>query len=176
MGGNERSGPPGAPTSTQGGHAVKTGGVLERMVVGTLGQHGFEVVYYRDYMKAPRKYGAELLLRHVPYTGLYGGRGFTEFLLRSERYQQEVRIECKWQQAAGSVDEKLPFTLLNAIDALPENEIIILIDGDGFRAGAKEWIREAAESRRFVPDDKAEKDVRVMSATEFLTWANTTFR
>lgn len=160
---------------TQGAQANKTGGVLEELVIGTATRHGFDVIPFRDYTKRPHQFGKELLLRHVPYTGLYGGRGYTEFLMLSDRYDMRLRIECKWQQSAGSVDEKLPYTYLAAIDAMPENEIIILVDGDGFREGAKDWIRKAAADRRYIPADKSEKNVQVMSATEFLTWANRTF-
>lgn len=162
-------------TPTQGGKANKTGNVLEQTITGVCAAHGFEVVMYSEHIKRPENYGDELLLKNVPYTTLYGGRGYTEFLLVSERYNLKTRIECKWQQSAGSVDEKLPYTYISCIEAMPENDVILLVDGDGFRDGAKEWARNAAANRKYIPDDKPEKNVRVMSTVEFLTWTNQTF-
>lgn len=163
-------------TTTQGGHANKTGSVLENLVVGTITTHGFLVVSYKDYMKNPVKFGEELLLRNVPYTTLYGTKGRTEFLLKSTKFSLNIRIECKWQQGAGSVDEKLPYLYLSSIEAMPENEIILLVDGEGFRPGAKGWIRNIAKQRKYIPDDKPNKRITVMNSTEFLTWANSTFK
>lgn len=162
--------------TTQGGQANKTGNVLEQLVVGTLRTHGFAEILYSEYKKRPETFGNEILLRNAPYTTLYHGRGFTEFLLISERYALRARIECKWQQKPGSVDEKLPYLYLSCIDAMPEDEVIILIDGPGFREGAVQWLKDAASSRKYVPNDRPRKMVRVFNATEFLTWCNSTFK
>ena len=162
--------------TTQGGQANKTGNVLEQLVIGTLSAHGFPTIKYSDYIKVPVKHGAELLLRNVPYTTLYDGRGFTEFLLKSQKFELEIRIECKWQQTAGSVDEKLPHVYLSAVEALPENEVIILIDGDGFRDGAISWLKNIAEERKYIPIDKQDKKISIMNSTQFLTWCNNKFK
>jgi len=162
--------------ATQGGHANKTGNVLERTVVGTITAHGFDAVMHSKYSKHPENYGSELLLKHVPYTTLYKGRGYTEFLLLSEKYNLRTRIECKWQTQAGSVDEKLPHTYLSCIEGADEDEVIILIDGPGFRDGALNWLREAAQERRYIPEDKPRKNITVMSVTEFMVWTNKIFR
>lgn len=162
--------------STQGGQANKTGNVLEQLVVGTLTAHGFSTVLYSEYNKDPQSHGNELLLKNMPFTTLYNGRGFTEFLLVSEKHTLKVRIECKWQQKAGSVDEKLPYVYLSCIEAIPEDDVIILIDGKGFRDGAINWLKDAAEKRKYIPKDKPHKDVKIMDATEFLTWCNETFK
>lgn len=161
---------------TQGGRANRSGSVLEGIVIGALAPHGFVVVQYRDYARNPEGFGTELLIKNAPFTTLYGTRGQTEFLLRSANYGLEVRIECKWQQTAGSVDEKLPYLYLSAIEAIPEHDVILLVDGQGFRPGAVDWLRKTADSRRFIPEDRADKRVMVMGATEFMTWANKTFR
>ena len=161
---------------SQGGLANKSGSVLEGIVKGALAPHGFNVVQNRDLSKVPKNEQDELLIQNAPYTTLYGSKGKTEFLLKSKKYGLEVRIECKWQQSAGSVDEKLPHLYLSAIDAMPENNVIILIDGDGFRDGAITWLRNAVNNRLYIPDEKRLKNVMVMNATEFMTWANNTFR
>lgn len=161
---------------SQGCLANKSGSVLEGIVKGALVPHGFVVVQNRDLEKLPENGRDELLIQNAPYTTLYGSKGKTEFLLRSKKYGLEVRIECKWQQSAGSVDEKLPHLYLSAVDAIPENNVIILIDGNGFRDGAIAWLRNAVNNRLYVSEEKRHKNVMVMNATEFMTWANNTFR
>ena len=161
---------------SQGGLANKSGSVLEGIVKGALVPHGFSVVQNRDLAKLSPDDSSELLIKNAPYTTLYGSKGKTEFLLKSKKYDLEVRIECKWQQSSGSVDEKLPHLYLSAVDAIPEDDVIILIDGNGFRTGAIAWLRNAVENRLYISEEKHQKNIMVMNATEFMTWANNTFR
>ncbi len=161
---------------SQGGLANKSGSVLEGIVIGALTAHGFKVIANKDLAKLPASDQEELLIKNVPYTTLYGSKGKTEFLLKSKKYDWQVRIECKWQQSAGSVDEKLPHLYLSAVNAMPEDNVIILIDGDGFRAGAIAWLRDAVKNRLYIPEEKKKKNIMVMNATEFMTWVNKTFR
>lgn len=148
---------------------------LESAVMTVLKNKGFEVIMYRVWEKNQNKYGEELLLKNVPFETIYGHGGNTEFLLISKKYNLRVRIECKWQQSAGSVDEKLPYLYLNTIEAMPENDIMILIDGDGFKAGAKTWLRNAVKDKLYTTDKTREKNIKVFSLSEFFTWANKTF-
>lgn len=161
---------------SQGGQANKTGNVLEKTVIGTLTAHGFNAVMFSKYNKEPAEYGEELLLMNVPYTTLYNRRGYTEFLLISKNYNLNIRIECKWQQTTGSVDEKLPYTYLSCAESMDEDDVIILIDGPGFREGSIEWLVNAANERKYIPTDKPNKNIIVMSMTDFLVWTNNTFK
>ena len=133
----------------KGRSANITGNQLEVTVQTVLLNKGFEIEMYREWEKKPEKYGKELLLKNVPFKTIYNHKGNTEFLLISERYNLRIRIECKWQQSAGSVDEKLPYLYLNTIEAMPEKNIMILIDGDGFKAGAKTWLRNAVKEKSY---------------------------
>ena len=160
----------------QGGLANSSGSTLEMTVIGTLQSKGFVTVPYNLWFKQPELYGKELLLRHAPYRTIYGHPGKTEFLIRSQRYQLEVRVECKWQQSAGSVDEKFPYLYLNCIEGMPERDIIILVDGGGAKAGSIQWLREICRSQRYVDPMRAAKNITVMNLSEFLIWANKTFR
>lgn len=164
-----------AKRKSQGGLASSSGNTLERTIMGTLESKNFEVEYYRHWKKNPSRYGGELLLRNVPYTTIYGHKGNTEFLLKSEHYDLEIRIECKWQQVSGSVDEKFPYLYLNCLERMPEETIIIVVDGGGAKEGAVRWIKEAAETKKYGNELSAEKDLRVMDLTGFLTWSNKTF-
>jgi hypothetical protein len=98
---------------------------------------------------------------NVPFTTIYNHDGNTEFLLISERYNTCARIECKWQQVSGSVDEKLPYLYLNAIEAMPENTIIILIDGQGWKHGAIQWLKDAVASKKYSNEINRSKQIHV---------------
>ncbi|WP_417022461.1 PD-(D/E)XK nuclease superfamily protein, partial [Bilophila wadsworthia] len=100
---------------------------------------------------------------------IYGHRGVTEFLAVSASRGLAIRIECKWQQSQGSVDEKFPYLYLNCIQAMPEREIILLIDGNGYKPGALAWLKQAVASQ----DAKL---IHVFNLVEFLVWANRRLR
>ena len=40
------------------------------------------------------------------------------------------------------MDEKFPYLYLNCIQAMPEREIILLIDGNGYKPGALAWLKQ----------------------------------
>lgn len=161
---------------TQGGTANRQGRILERTVVPIFESHGFEVVSYSTWSKKPTDYGTELLLKHVPYTTIYNQKGYTEFLIKSERFGLNVRIECKWQQSSGSVDEKLPYLYLNCIETMPERDIIIVAGGGGMKPGAIPWLKEAVSQKKYVQPDAHEKNIQVFSIEEFMAWANRTLK
>lgn len=160
----------------QGTLANDSGNILEQTVKTIFSTKGFTKIFYRDWEKEPKKYGNELLLMNVPFTTIYDHRGNTEFRLISKRYNLDIRIECKWQQVAGSVDEKLPYLYLNCIEAMPEQHIIIIIDGDGWKKGSIPWLKDAVKQKKYTTSDNREKIIKVMDLKEFLTWANNTFR
>lgn len=127
-------------TSEQGGAiANRQGNILEQQVRQAFASHGFREVAFAEYEKLasgstlPGVPVPDLLVRRVPYQSIYGHRGVTEFLAVSASRGLAIRIECKWQQSQGSVDEKFPYLYLNCIQAMPEREIILLIDGNGYK-------------------------------------------
>jgi len=160
---------------SQGGFANDAGGTLEGTVISTLGKKGFEVVPYSKWVKKPDKFGNELLLRNVPFTTIYGHPGKTEFLIKSAQHDMEIRIECKWQQSSGSVDEKFPYLYLNCIEAMPEKNIIIIVEGGGYKQGALQWLKDAVAQQKYLGHNQG-KNIRVMSLPEFIAWANRAFR
>lgn len=169
----ESSGP---PVLTQGGIANKQGRVLEDTVVSLFARHGFKEVRHSQWLRQGGKFGDEVLIRDAPYTSIYGHRAKTEFLAISRRLGRTIRIECKWQQSAGSVDEKFPYLYLNCVNAMPEDEIVIIVDGGGAKELAVRWLKEAAESGWLLQDKEGRKRISVMSLTEFITWANRVLR
>jgi hypothetical protein len=160
----------------QGSLANASGNVLEQTVKAVFQDKGFKLVSYRESENHPEKYGTELLLTNVPYTTIYKHSGHTEFLARSQKYNFEIRIECKWQQSAGSVDEKLPYLYLNCIESMPEKHIVIIIDGEGFKKGSKVWLREAVKEKKYTSPVNRNKTIEVFSLMEFITWANKLLR
>lgn len=86
-------------------------------------------------------------MENCPFKNIYHHDGNTEFLLKPKRFNCEIRIECKWQQSNGSVDEKFPYLYLNCIEAMPEKGIVIIVDGDGAKAGAITWLQETVKSK-----------------------------
>jgi hypothetical protein len=177
--------------STHGGRANKTGKTLESIVTPVLtAQYGFEVISHPSYVEIqtgilPRP--KRLLVTRVPYTTLYGSAGTTEFLLvaQNARSTKEFpisategelvcRIECKWQQSAGSVDEKFPYLYLSCVEAMPETNIIILHGGGMFRPGAMTWLKRSVSEKRYMTSSN-QKNIAVMAVEEFMKWASHAF-
>ncbi len=136
--------------SAQGNIANTQGKTLEKSIIEPLiKSKGFQCVSYKDYKKYPSKYGGELLLKDVPFTTIYNHQGRTEYKIISKKHNIEVRVECKWQQSSGSVDEKFPYTYLNCVEAMPERDIIIVYGGKGAKPGAIEWLKNAVNEKKY---------------------------
>jgi hypothetical protein len=86
---------------------------------------------------------AKQLLKGAPYKSIYGCASRSEFLY-SHYPVVTCRIECKWQEGPGSVDEKFPYLIMNAQRAMVETNIWIVLDGGGARADAIQWIKVEA--------------------------------
>jgi hypothetical protein len=153
-----------------------TGNQLEIAVQTVLLNKGFEIEMYRKWQKHQENYGDELLLKNVPFTTIYEHNGNTEFLLQSKKYNLKIRIECKWQQVAGSVDEKLPYLYLNAIEAMGEEDIMVLIDGNGWKKGAVRWLKNAVSNKLYTTEKNNNKNIMIFTLADFFTWANDTFQ
>lgn len=117
-----------------------------------------------------------IAIRQPPYTTVYGNPGRCDFMLHAPELTDDVWIETKNMESAGSVDEKLPHTFLNALSANPGKHVIIIVDGDGWRPGALEWLRTAAKDDRWKSfANDTDKRVEIMSPDEFQNWLNKTF-
>ncbi len=156
--------------------ANSSGHTLESAIISTFTSKKFTVVSYCKYIKDPEKYGKELLLKNIPFTTIYMHRGQTEFLVKSDKYQLEIRIECKWQQSSGSVDEKFPYLYLNCIEKMPEEKIFIIVDGSGAKQGSLNWLKQACQTKLYTNETNNKKEIVVMNLAEFLIWANKTLR
>ena len=85
--------------------------------------------------------GGKQYAKQVPCgTSIYETKRKCDFLvLNKEKFPDGLIIECKWQESAGSVDEKYPFTVFNILKiGVPT---IILLDGGGYKQKAMEWLK-----------------------------------
>tara|TARA_R110000751_G_scaffold194458_1_gene299850 strand:- start:243 stop:743 length:501 start_codon:yes stop_codon:yes gene_type:complete len=141
----------------QGAKANLSGAKLEHrvqeVITSTL---GIEAKYH-----SRTKRRENILLKSVPYTNIYGNsKCRSEFVICKNG--RKIRVECKAQHSAGSVDEKLPYLYLNFTSSIEENEAVVVVDGDGFKEGAKEWLKDKCENTK----------VLVFNPEEFEAWMN----
>lgn len=57
-------------------------------------------------------------------------------------------LQCKWQAAKGSVEEKYPYEVLSI--QLNNFDTIIVIDGGGFSPGAVQWLKSQAGKNKLL--------------------------
>lgn len=172
---------------SQGTKANTTGKICEQILLPLFKNNDYEVISYKEYEddcqliqdhtlnKRLRKQAHnyknldKLVLTNVPYTSIYEHNGRTEYLIINNLQNRRIRVEVKYQQVSGSVDEKFPYLWLNCVYAFPEKEIIILLEGSGFKAGAKKWLEQQVEDEWLIEDDKI---VKVMNLGEFVEFFN----
>ena len=149
----------------QGSKANKNGKRLEDLVEAELCKYNIDVLSYNEWVTDITKISDDVkgvLFKNVPYINVYGSKGRSEFLLFLDGFL-DTRIECRSQLVTGSVDEKLPYLLENC-KAFDEKNVIVVLEGNGYRTRAKEWFVENAHAVRF-------KNINVMSLKEFKDWA-----
>lgn len=161
---------------SQGAQANKNGKVFEEMLLPVFQRAGFEIFMQGELKKKKiqKKLNAckRYVIKQATYTTIYNHKGQTEYVIVSE--ERRIRVEVKYQAASGSVDEKYPYMLLNGIYQYPENEVVFIVDGGGFKPGAKEWIKKQLDDNWLDYKSKG-KDIKLMSITEFVSWFNRQF-
>jgi hypothetical protein len=145
----------------QGTKANYTGGQLEGFIEDTLRRNGYEYVPTLSFDEAAKAGGKPIYTRQYPIVSIYGTPLKCDFVLyHPTQYPDSLIIESKWQQSAGSVDEKFPFLVMNIREKYPCATIIV-IEGGGYRKGAVEWLRKQV----------GERLIHVFNMSEFLQWA-----
>lgn len=162
---------------TQGARANANGKIGESVLLPLFEVNGYAVVKWGDYHRNPSQYDAleKLVILQYPYTSIYNQTGKTEFLIKNAMKNRLIRVEVKWQQAAGSVDEKYPYVWLNAVYAYPEDEIVLIVDGGGYKPGARAWLEKQCRDR-WLLDNQPNKKVSVMTLSEFVAFFNSEMR
>ena len=153
---------------SQGAQANLNGKIFEDMCVPVFKNHGYAVFKETEVDKCPNliKGLSRYVLTNAKYTTIYNEGGRTEFVIYNG--DRKVRVENKYQSRAGSVDEKFVYTLLNAIEAYPEKEVIIVIDGGGYKPGARKWVQDRIDENWLNFRDK--KDIQLFNIVEFIQW------
>jgi len=163
-------------TITQGAQANRNGKVFEAMMVPIFQAAGFAVFSESELKKAAVKDRVDLLQRYVvrnaSYTTIYEESGKTEFVIVDG--SRRIRVEAKYQASPGSVDEKYPYMLLNGIYKYPETEIIFVVDGGGYKPGARKWLDNHIKEN-WLDYKSRGKDIKLMNIAEFANWFNHEF-
>lgn len=127
--------------SFQGQKANTNGRRLEDRVEAVLRKLGTEVVKHKDFDPVSFS-NKRVCIKNVPHITPYGGMGRHEFNLINA-VPGCVRIECRAQYVSGTVDEKLLY-LFESVLIGQENVAWIILDGDGFKPGAKATLSAKA--------------------------------
>jgi len=130
---------------SQGARATRTGKMAETTIAVILSQKGYSF-----------KQGFRLC------KSIYGHNLKTDFFITNiPDFPEGLAIESKWQQKAGSNDEKFPYLVTNIKNQFPCPAIVV-VDGNGQKAGAIRWIKNQVD----------EKLIGVYSLAEFISYVN----
>lgn len=168
-----------------GSRANKSGHIFEDMMLPIFREHGFEIFNNSELKKepSPLKNVTKYVIKNAPFTTIYNQQGKTEFVIcdataideNGDNYLRKIRVEAKWQQSTGSVDEKYPYMLLNGIYKYPEREIIFVVDGNGYKPGARKWLEDRVSENWLDYQQQQHKSIKVMKINEFVAWFNKEF-
>lgn len=175
-----------AKNTIQGGtRANAQGHIFEDTMLPIFQLNGFSVFQYSEILKNPLILAGidKYVVRNVPFTTIYAQSGKTEFVIydrtsldaQKQTSTRAIRVEAKWQQSAGSVDEKYPYMLLNGIYQYPETEIIFVVDGGGYKPGARKWLQERIDNDWLQYQEEQCKSIQLMTISEFIAWFNREF-
>lgn len=126
---------------SQGTRANRTGNAAEEVIAAVLNINGIEYIRQRPVGMS-----------------IYGHPLRADYYLPTE----ELIIESKWQEVAGSADEKLPYLVTNIRECYPYPTVLV-IGGTGWKAGALAWVRKQTDEYRLV---------KVLSIEDFMRWCN----
>lgn len=157
---------------SQGARANQNGKVFEDMMIPIFKANGFEIFTESELKKIDVSNIKRYVVKNAHYITIYNESGRTEFVIVDDL--RRIRVEAKYQASAGSVDEKFPYMLLNGIEKYPESEVIFVVDGGGYKPGARKWLKEHIKDNWLNFKDKG-KDIKLMTITEFINWFNHEF-
>jgi hypothetical protein len=139
---------------------LASGAGLENALIELFRVHGFHV---EDTAATEATRDGRRVEHRVGFETIYGTPGYADFVVRAPALAGPVWIEAKRQQTRGSTDQKLPYVLRTAAQAFPDTRVIVILEGEGWRAGAFDWAVEQAAT---IED----KPVEVMDFLGFRDW------
>ena len=110
--------------------------------------------------------------QHIVGTKPGGGRHRVD-LVGMRPNGSKFLVSLKWQQTAGSAEEKVPFEVIKLLHALRENPSVydkayIVIGGDGFSSGLVEFYL-SDEFRSYVRESEK---IEILTLNDVITRAN----
>ena len=162
---------------TQGATANLTGAALEAEIVGTLAEVNIPAVVFSAWNG--EKTTKATLVRQFKYTKWGNGNGKGDFMLFHPAFGNGVVIEARSQRTAGSVDEKLPALLINAIKAAQQYKthmVIIVLDGAGVKENLRVQLTRAAAGLDEFINKPTDVTVHVMTLAQFRAFVSSTLR
>ncbi len=152
---------------TQGGRANQAGRILEINVESILSGHGYFQVgnhVSQDFLLTANLLKKRYAKQVIIGSGIYQTSLKVDFyVVGLPRMPSGLIIECKWQESGGSVDEKFPYLNLNIQTSYPAPTIVV-IGGEGMRAGAIQWLRQQVEVNKNL--------LAVQTLDRFIAWTN----
>lgn len=132
---------------TQGRTACINGKHFEQKIANEFKINGFKIVTYKDFYNNRNNwhntFGRKIIITNYPYRSIYSGcKARTEYMIMFLKHDGSVfrfPIECKIQNTPGTVDEKFAFLILNCLYR-EEDKIVIILEGEGARKGAKKFL------------------------------------
>ena len=154
-----------------------SGKKLEDKTEHLLNDHGFASMNHSDWHHEDK-----VLIKNVPFITMYNKKSISEFKIIDKNLGINARIECRRQKTKGSLDERFPYLFENS-KKIPECHMIIVLEGDGFKKEAIEWLK--FECNAFNNRNKIirwmtlftgpEKRIDVFSFLEFQQWVENNF-
>ncbi len=142
--------------------ANRTGKALEEFITHLLKEKSYTHID-RNKWKTARYLDQPIYTRQLYLCkSIYGTAVYGDFVIfHPEKHPDCLVIESKWQQVAGSVDEKLPFLVKNIKEKFSIKAVIV-IDGGGQKKGAIEWVKNQIGGNL----------LDVFSMSDFQKWVN----
>lgn len=130
-------------TINSGRRANTTGYKLEKFIEDALKGSGYQkFIGNKRQVFDNRKVigGKQYVKQLVVGPTIYDSERKVDFMVfNKEKFPDGLIIESKWQQSAGSVDEKYPFLFFNIMKTgVPT---IVLLDGGGYKPAAMQWLK-----------------------------------
>jgi hypothetical protein len=106
--------------------------------------------------------GCEFTRQALVGTSIYGYSLRADFVVHNlTEYPSGLVIESKWQDTAGTADEKFPYLVANIMGGNYGRPVIVVVSGGGCRPGALNWLQEQVSAHPFVA---------VFSLEELMSW------
>lgn len=121
--------------------ANESGFEFEDVVSNKFEAIGFKLIKYNNWILNEKI--KNYIISSYPYCSIYGNNSKSDFLIKTIS-GFTMRIECKQQMVGGSVDEKFPYLLANAEQAMPEKDILIILNCPGAKQTSVSWLKNQA--------------------------------